>query len=96
MAETSGTVSLYEGGMASPNATPKYTFDVDANGDYKGDVAPGSYTLAYRQPNTPKDKVVDQIDNIKVVVGQDTELFRRRGADAEGCDGKAGRAAAVG
>jgi tetratricopeptide (TPR) repeat protein len=73
MAETSGTVSLYEGGMASPNATPKYTFDVDANGDYKGDVAPGSYTLAYRQPNTPKDKVVDQIDNIKVVVGQDTE-----------------------
>ena len=73
MAETSGTVSLYQGGMASPNATPKYTFDIDANGDYKGDVAPGSYTIAYRQPNTPKDKVVDQIDNIKVVAGQDTE-----------------------
>ena len=55
------------------SAVPKYTFDVDANGDYKGDVAPGSYTIAYRQPNTPKDKVADQIDNIKVVAGQDTE-----------------------
>ena len=72
-AENSGTISLYEGGMQSMSAVPKYTFDVDANGDYKGDVAPGSYTIAYRQPNTPKDKVADQIDNIKVVAGQDTE-----------------------
>jgi tetratricopeptide (TPR) repeat protein len=72
-AETGGTVSLYEGGMASANATPKYTFDVDANGDYKGDLAPGSYTLTFRQANTPKDKVADQVDNIKVVAGEDTE-----------------------
>ena len=71
--ENSGTISLYEGGMQSVSAVPKYTFDVDANGDYKGDVAPGSYTIAYRQPNTPKDKVADQVDNIKVVAGQDTE-----------------------
>ena len=70
--ETGGTVSLYEGGMASANAVPKYTFEVDANGDYKGDAAPGSYTLTYRQANTPKDKVADQIDNIKVTVGEDT------------------------
>jgi tetratricopeptide (TPR) repeat protein len=72
--ETGGTVSLYEGGMASANATPKYTFDVDANGDFKGDLTPGSYTLTYRQANTPKDKVADQIDNIKIVAGQDTEV----------------------
>jgi tetratricopeptide (TPR) repeat protein len=70
--ETGGTISLYEGGMASANAVPKYTFDVDANGDYKGDVTPGSYTLTYRQANTPKDKVADQIDNIKVTAGEDT------------------------
>lgn len=71
-AETSGTISLFEGGMASAEATPKYTFDVDANGDYKGDVPPGTYTITYRLPTTPKGQVVDQIDNIKVVVGQDT------------------------
>lgn len=72
-AEGGGTVSLYDGGMASANATPKYTFDVDANGDFKGEVAPGNYTITYRQANTPKDKVADQLDNIKVVAGQDTE-----------------------
>jgi tetratricopeptide (TPR) repeat protein len=70
--ENGGTVSLFEGGMASPTAEPKYTFQVDANGQYKGDVAPGSYTLIYRRPETPKDKVVDQFDNIKVTAGADT------------------------
>jgi tetratricopeptide (TPR) repeat protein len=70
----SGTISLYPGGMASPNAEPKYTLNVDSNGDYKGaNIAPGSYTMVYRKPDTPKDKVVDQIDNVKVVAGQDTE-----------------------
>lgn len=69
----SGTISLYEGGMASPTAAPKYTLNVDENGDFKGDVAPGSYTMVYRKPDTPKDKVVDQIDNVKIVAGQDTE-----------------------
>lgn len=69
-----GTVSLYFGGMASPTAEPKYTLNVDSNGDFKGDnIAPGTYTMVYRKPDTPKDKVVDQIDNIKVVAGQDTE-----------------------
>jgi predicted Zn-dependent protease len=69
--ETNGTISLYEGGMPSPTATPKYTFEVGADGKYQGEVAPGTYTLTYRQPNTPKDKVVDQIDNIKVAAGGD-------------------------
>lgn len=69
---TNGTVSLYAGGMSSPTQEAKYTFPVDANGNYKGDdVAAGTYTVTYRQPDTPKDKVVDQIDNVKVVPGQD-------------------------
>ncbi|HEX3985342.1 MAG TPA: hypothetical protein VHX13_01935 [Acidobacteriaceae bacterium] len=69
----SGTISLYAGGMASPTAEPKYSLNVDGNGDFKGDnIAPGDYTMVYRKPDTPKDKVVDQIDNVKVVAGQDT------------------------
>ncbi len=70
---TTGTVSLYPGGMASPNADAKYVFNVDPNGDYKGEVAPGSYTMVYRKPETPKNQVVDQIDDVKVAAGGDTE-----------------------
>jgi cytochrome c-type biogenesis protein CcmH/NrfG len=71
---TSGTVSLYLGGMTSPTAEAKYNLPVDANGNYKGDdIAAGTYTLVYRQPDTPKDKVVDQIDGVKVTAGQDTD-----------------------
>lgn len=69
---TTGNVSLYLGGMTSPTAEAKYTFPVDANGNFKGDVAPGTYTIAFRQPDTPKDKVVDQIDGVKVTAGEDT------------------------
>jgi hypothetical protein len=69
-----GTISLYEGGMTSPNQEAKYTLPVDAEGNYKGDnVAAGTYTIAFRKPDTPKDKVVDQIDGVKVVAGADTE-----------------------
>ena len=69
-----GTISLYEGGMTSPNQEAKYTLPVDAEGNYKGDnVAAGTYTIAFRKPDTPKDKVVDQIDNVKIVAGTDTE-----------------------
>jgi tetratricopeptide (TPR) repeat protein len=71
---TSGTVSLYLGGMTSPTAEAKYTLQVDAQGNFSSDaVAPGTYTITYRQPDTPKDKVVDQIDNVKVTAGQDTD-----------------------
>src|SRR5271165_987327 len=52
--------------------TPKYTFNTDANGDYKGTgIAPGSYTVFLRQPNTPADKVVDQIQELKIAAGTD-------------------------
>jgi tetratricopeptide (TPR) repeat protein len=33
----------------------------------------GTYSLIYRQPDTPPDKQVDHIDNVKVVAGQTTE-----------------------
>lgn len=69
-----GTISLYPGGITSPDETPKYTFQSDANGQYKGsNIEPGSYSVTFRQPDTPKNQVVDQFDNVKIVAGQDTE-----------------------
>lgn len=69
-----GTVTLYRGGMTSPTQDPDYSFPVDANGNFKGDnVKAGTYSLIFRAPNTPKDKVLDQLDNIQVSAGQDTE-----------------------
>lgn len=71
---TNGTISLYPGnGGVSPETDAKYNFPVGTDGSYKGDgIAAGSYTLIYRAPNTPKNQVVDQIDNIKITAGQDT------------------------
>jgi tetratricopeptide (TPR) repeat protein len=67
--QTSGTVSLSPDG----GHTSKYTFQVDATGTYTGEAAPGTYTIVFRQKDTPPDKMVDSIDNIKIVAGQDTE-----------------------
>jgi tetratricopeptide (TPR) repeat protein len=63
-----GSVSLSTDG----GRTSKYTFPVSASGDYTGDVAPGTYTVVFRQPDTPPDKMVDSFDNVKVLAGQDT------------------------
>jgi tetratricopeptide (TPR) repeat protein len=63
-----GNVSLSTDG----GHTSKYTFPVDANGDYKGaGIAPGTYMVIFRQPDTPPDKMVDSFDNVKVAAGQD-------------------------
>jgi tetratricopeptide (TPR) repeat protein len=71
---SAGTVSLYAGGMTSPSQDPSYTLNVDASGNFHGDaVKAGSYTVVFRAPDTPKDKVVDQIDNVQVTAGQDAE-----------------------
>lgn len=64
-----GTVSLTNG----PGAD-KYTFQVDANGNYSGEAAPGTYTAVFRNPDTPKDKQIDQFPDIKIVAGQDIAL----------------------
>ncbi|MGD0736260.1 MAG: carboxypeptidase-like regulatory domain-containing protein [Terracidiphilus sp.] len=62
-----GSVGLStDGGKSS-----KFTFQVDANGDYKGEATPGTYTVVFRMPDTPPDKMVDSFDNVKIVAGQD-------------------------
>ena len=66
-AAPNGTVSLSNDG----GHTFKYTFQVSSTGDFAGAAAPGTYTIVYRQPDTPPDKMVDSIDNVKVVNGQD-------------------------
>jgi hypothetical protein len=64
----SGTIGLSTDG----GKTEKYTFPVSASGDFTGDnIAPGSYSLILRLPDTPKDKFVDEIDNVKIVAGED-------------------------
>ena len=61
-------------GVANPgDKTAKYTFKTDANGDYKGTgIAPGTYSIFLRQPDTPADKVVDQFPEVKITAGGDT------------------------
>jgi len=59
--------------MVSGDKTPKYTFNTDANGDYKGaGIAPGTYAVTIREPTTPADKVVDQFPEVKITAGGDT------------------------
>jgi tetratricopeptide (TPR) repeat protein len=67
-AQGSGTVSLSNG-----PGDDKATFPVSAAGEYSGDAPPGTYTVIFRQTDTPKDKQVDRIDNVKIVAGQTTE-----------------------
>jgi tetratricopeptide (TPR) repeat protein len=62
-----GTISLSKGGQ------DKATFTVDQNGEYHGEAPEGTYTLLYRNIDTPKTQRVDQIDNVKIVAGQDIE-----------------------
>lgn len=69
VAITDGIVTLSTDG----GKTAKYTFNSDANGDYKGDnIAPGTYTLSLRRPDTPADKVLDQFPEVKITAGADT------------------------
>jgi tetratricopeptide (TPR) repeat protein len=66
-AQANGSVSLSTDG----GNTLKYTFPVDANGDYTGEAAPGTYMAVYRAPDTPAGKMVDDLPNVKVVTGTD-------------------------
>ncbi len=67
--QTNGTVSL-----ASPGSPkPKYEFPVDSDGNFSGEAAPGTYSLIYREPNTPPGQMVDEIMNVKVIAGQDIQ-----------------------
>ena len=63
-----GTASLSTDG----GKTVKYTFPVDANGDYSGTgIAPGTYQVLLSFPDTPAGKYVDEIPNTAITAGQD-------------------------
>lgn len=64
---TNGTVSLSTG-----PGEDKASFPVDSQGAFAGEAPAGTYTVLYRDPTTPKDKRVDQIDGVKIIAGQDT------------------------
>jgi len=64
---TTGTISLSTDG----GTTSKYTFPVSAAGDYTGEALPGTYSVVFRMPDTPAGKLVDMIENVKIIVGQD-------------------------
>lgn len=66
-AQGAGSVSLSTDG----GNTLKYTFPVDASGDFSGEAPPGTYAAIYRAPDTPPGKMVDELQNVKVVAGQD-------------------------
>ncbi len=59
-----GTVSLSTDG----GATLKFTFPVDANGNYSGQATPSTYDVVFRAPDTPPGKIVDTVKNIKITV----------------------------
>ncbi len=63
-----GTVTLSDDG----GKTAKYTFKVDDSGNYTGEgIAPGTYTIVYRNPDTPPDKVVDEFTDVKFAAAAD-------------------------
>ena len=69
-AQSGGTISL----STDSGRTSKYTFNVDQTGAYAGEAAPGTYTVVFRQKDTPPDKMVDSIDNVKIEAGQDVNV----------------------
>ncbi|MGD0939772.1 MAG: carboxypeptidase-like regulatory domain-containing protein [Terracidiphilus sp.] len=68
--QSGGSVSLVSTGLGGSNGKAP-AFPVDSNGNYSGEAAPGNYNAIYRAPNTPPDKIADEIDGVKVVAGQD-------------------------
>jgi tetratricopeptide (TPR) repeat protein len=64
---TAGTVSLSTDG----GKDAKFSFPVTASGSYSGEATPGTYTIVFRAPETPADKMVDSIDGVKIMAGDD-------------------------
>jgi tetratricopeptide (TPR) repeat protein len=65
-----GTIGL----STDQGHTYKYTFPVSATGDYTGDgIAPGTYSVIFRLPETPEGKFVDEIDNVKITASEDVK-----------------------
>ncbi len=68
-ATMSGTVSLSTNG----GITPIYSYPVNSDGNFSGIAAPGKYTMVFRAPSTPANRVIDAIDGIKITAGQDLQ-----------------------
>jgi len=63
-----GTISLSTDG----GHTYKYTFPISATGDFSGEgIAPGTYSMILRLPDTAEGKFVDMIENVKITPGED-------------------------
>ncbi|MDR3741634.1 MAG: hypothetical protein P4L40_21660 [Terracidiphilus sp.] len=75
--QSGGTVTFLEVTRASqgpglpPQTAERGVFTVDGQGNYAGEVAPGTYTIVYRGAEMAKDKEADRVDDIKVVAGAD-------------------------
>jgi tetratricopeptide (TPR) repeat protein len=68
VSEISGNIVLSTDG----GHNTKYTFPVSSTGDYTGEAASGTYTVIFRELDTPPGQIVDSFDNVKIVTGQDT------------------------
>jgi len=62
----SGSLSM-DGGN-----TLKFTFPISATGDYTGDATPGTYTVVYRDNDTPAGKMIDYFNDVKIIFATDT------------------------
>ena len=75
--QSGGDVTFLEVTRASqgpglpPQTAERGVFPVDSQGNYTGEVPPGTYTMVYRGQGMEKDKEADRVDNIKVVAGAD-------------------------
>ncbi|HWG22194.1 MAG TPA: carboxypeptidase regulatory-like domain-containing protein [Terracidiphilus sp.] len=68
--QSSGNVTAVLSNKPSEKGT---VFQVNQSGEFSGELPPATYNLIFRQPDTPPDKQVDHIDNVKVVAGQTIE-----------------------
>jgi tetratricopeptide (TPR) repeat protein len=64
-----GTIGLSTDG----GQTFKVELPVRPDGNFSGEAPAGTYVIIYRAADTPKGQMVDEIKNVKIVAGQDTE-----------------------
>ena len=68
------TTRAASGPGLSAQTADKGTFDVDATGQYKGEIPAGQYTVIYRTPGMAPDKQADKLENVTIVANQDNEI----------------------
>jgi tetratricopeptide (TPR) repeat protein len=68
------TTRAASGPGLSAQTADKGTFDVDASGQYKGEIPAGQYTVIYRTPGMAPDKQADKVENVTIVANQDNEI----------------------